>query len=274
MADKRIYQLERASDPTDAMAIPIDDAGFSETQYISWATIKSFILTAFGVNYVPYRGATNSIDLGTETITAGGAVFGTATDNATFEADGTLILNGAATVFRDEKNDVLNLKVAGTGVSINPTESTADFSSASDLSDYLYVNVQMNHDRKLTSAIYPHIHYFTASANVPNFLLEYRWQINGGRKATSWTRLKCNTKAFTYVSGTINQIAVSAAIAAPSGDDVDNISDIVQFRIYRDNANTSGLFTGSDAADSVVSVISFDIHIEIDSMGSREEYVN
>lgn len=172
--------------------------------------------------------------------------------------------------WRDEIGDALSLQQSGPGVSSNATESTVDFTTASNLSDYLYVNVQLNHDRQLTSAIAPHIHFFQASDAVPNFLLQYRWQKNGAAKVTSWTNLKCNTPVFTYVSGTIHQIADSANIAAPSGD---NISDIVQFRILRDNANTSTVFTGADPYSGTVGVIAFDVHLQLDATGSFTEYI-
>jgi len=74
-------------------------------------------------------------------------------------------------------------------------------------SDYLYLNVQLNHDKDLSSSIYPHIHFLQTVAGVPNFLLQYRWQIQGGVSITSWTSVVCNLPAFTYVSGNLNQIA-------------------------------------------------------------------
>jgi len=269
MADKRTYQLDEETTITDDMTLLIDDASFSESKSVKVSTLVAAIVA--GGDFVPYTGATETVDLGAQLLQATTGKFGDVSggDYAGFLADGTLQLYGAATVFRDEKNDVLNLKVAGSGVSINPTESTAEFTTSADLSDYLYVNVQLNHDRKLGADIYPHIHYFANDADVPNFLFEYRWQIDGGAKTTAWTRLICNNAAFTYVSGTINQLAYSAPITPPAND---MLSDIVQFRIYRDNANTSTLFADADKFTGTVGILSFDCHIEIDSMGSHEEF--
>lgn len=269
MSNKRTYQLDEETTITDDMTLLIDDASFAESKQVKVPTLLAAVVASG--NYVPYSGATETVDLGAQLLQAGTGKFGDVSggDYAGFLADGTLQLYGAATVFRDEKNDVVNLKVAGTGVSINPTESTAEFTNASDLSDYLYVNVQLNHDRKLESNIYPHIHYFANDAVVPNFLLEYRWQVDGGAKTTAWTQLICNNAAFPYVSGTINQLAYSAPITPPVND---MLSDIVQFKIYRDNANTSTLFLGADKFPGTVGILSFDVHIELDSMGSHEEF--
>lgn len=164
---------------------------------------------------------------------------------------------------------VTRLRVVGVGLALNDTEGTADFATNANLSDYLWDNTQLNHDRDFSSPIHPHIHWFQAQNNTPNWLLHYRWHLNGGAKVTSWTYLPCNTNAFAYTSGTILQISYGAAIVAPASS---NVSDIIQFRIYRDNANTSAQFGGADAYSAVAGMLSFDCHIELDSNGSIAEY--
>lgn len=176
----------------------------------------------------------------------------------------------AVNSWRDEIGDALSIQQKGPGVSRNVTENTVDFTTAANLSDYLYLNVQLNHDRQLTTAIAPHIHFEQARNAVPNFLLQYRWQKQGAAKTTAWTNLACNAAVFTYVSGTLENIADSALITPPSGD---GISDIVQIRILRDNANTSGVFAGADPYNTTVGIVAFDIHIQIDSAGSISEYI-
>ena len=173
--------------------------------------------------------------------------------------------------WRDEYGDVLTLRSVGTGVSINAAESVAEFTVASDLNDFLYKNTQLNHDRDETAVVSPHVHWFQASNAVPNFLFQYRWQVNGGTKLTPWLNLRMNVPFFTYVSGTIHQLCdLAADIAPPAGS---TISDIIQFRLLRDNANTSGAFTGADPYVGTVGVLSVDIHIQTNSLGSTTEYV-
>lgn len=196
---------------------------------------------------------------------------GTASNNASFAADGTLTLAGTATVFDDFVGAGISLRISGPGLSANITESTLEFLATSDLSDYIYTNVQLTHKWMLSSVIYPHIHYPQIIAAVPNFLLQYRWQKLGSLKTTAWTSLKCNIPAFTYTPSTaLNQLVHTAAgITPPAGA---AISDIVQFRILRDNANASGVFAGADPIAAVVSLDSFDVHIETDTLGSRTEF--
>lgn len=195
--------------------------------------------------------------------------FGSATNYSIFEADGTLQAFGDGTCFRDELGDVAKLKVVGVGITADDTESAYDFLTSANLSDYLWTNVQLNHDMKAGANIKPHIHFFQTNNAAPNFLIQYRWQKNGGAKTTSWTNYKCNTLVYTYTSGTLNQIAYGAAITPPVGY---NLSDILQVRVLRDNANTSTVFAGADPYTGSASVTSVDVHIEIDMLGSRSEY--
>ena len=59
-------------------------------------------------------------------------------------------------------------------------------------------------------------------------------------------------------------------MAAPSPD---GISGILQLRVLRDNANTSGEFSGADAYTGAAHLVFVDIHREEDTKGSSSEYV-
>lgn len=197
--------------------------------------------------------------------------FGAAGNQTAFDTTGHQTMTGNARPWRDEIADALNLKSQGPGVSINATESVAEFVHTAQVTDYLYINVQLNHDRDLAVNIFPHIHFFQAENKVPNFMLQYRWQLNGGEKTTAWTPLKCNTLAFAY-SGTtkVNIAGTASGIAVPVGT---TLSDIVQFRVIRDHDNASTLFTGEDPYTATVGVLAFDIHFQINSLGSTDEYL-
>ena len=200
-----------------------------------------------------------------------GARFGINGFNCTtFDSSGHQTMRGDARPWRDELTDALNIKTVGTRATVNASENTVEFTNLAQIAtDYCHLNIQLNHDKDTTASIYPHIHFFQDNNAVPNFLLQYRWQVNGGAKVTSWTNLICNTLAFTYTSGTINQIAYSAAIAPPVGSD---LSDIVQFRICRDTDNDSTLFAGADPYTGTVGFSAFDVHFMLSSIGSDTEY--
>lgn len=191
------------------------------------------------------------------------------TSYSEFEEDGTYKANGNATTWDDLNGSALTLQVQGVGLSLNATESTLEFTTAANLSDYAFANYQNRHRWKAGSVVNPHIHWEQANNNIPNFLIRYRWQRNLNSKTTAWTDYKCTTPVATYVSGTFNQICHGAGITPPAGY---NISDVLELRVFRDNANNSGVFTGSDQYTGTVGVTFVDIHIEEDTLGSRTEY--
>lgn len=199
------------------------------------------------------------------------ARFGTSSNNTTFEADGTMVANGNATTFRDELNDLIKSANSNPAkLSINYSENSVEFATNATTSDYCVMNVQLNHLWKLGSELHPHLHWWQNASGVPNWLIQYRWQKEGNAKTTAWTSAVWDAHAFTYTSGTLNQITEFGHISAPVG--YGQVSDIVQVRIIRDTNNTSGLFSGVDTYTGVASAVSFDIHIECDTLGSRTEY--
>ena len=190
--------------------------------------------------------------------------------NLAVEADGTLRMDGAATVFDDMFGDITKVKVKGSGLLLNDTENTIDFTPSANLSDYAIVVYQMSHKWKMGTAIYPHFHWVQESNSVPNFLIQYRWQENGKAKTTDWAYYKCNTaSAFSYTSGSLNQITHGSGLTPPADY---GISDVIQIRILRDTGNASGVFSGNDPYSGTVSISSVDCHFEIDTEGSRSEY--
>jgi len=188
------------------------------------------------------------------------------------EADGTYRASGTATCFRDELNDLIKTGTnnPSSHLVLDLTEGTLDFKDNCDLNDWALMNVQINHDWKLGSDVEPHIHWFQNANNIPNWLIQHRWQKQCGAKTTAWTSVKYTTNACTYSSGTINQITGFGTITPPVG--YGQVSDIIQIRLLRDTANASTLFTGADPYTGDAEAVSFDVHIEVDTLGSRALY--
>jgi hypothetical protein len=186
---------------------------------------------------------------------------------SSFDENGFLTFHGDARIYRDELGDALSLKSVGPRVTINDIESLVEFSATAGMTDYLFKNLQLNHDRELGTPIQPHLHFFQGASVVPNFLLQYRWVKLGEQKPVPWTNIACNVPVFPYTSGVLSQIAtVPELIEPPTGD---GVSDIVQFRVIRDNSNISGEFVGADSYSGSVGILSFDVHIIADSIGSK-----
>jgi len=188
-----------------------------------------------------------------------------------FEPDGTMVAYGDATCWRDELQSLIGqrLESPGSDITRDLAEGTVVFDDATTLADYVTMNVQLNHDRKIGENVEVHVHWFQASANVPNWLVQYRWQSNGDAKVTAWTDSADQNEVFTYTSGTILQITDLAEITPPAGD---GVSDILQLRLIRDTDNDSGLFAGTDPLTGDVAAVNMDVHMIINTLGSRLEY--
>ncbi len=203
-------------------------------------------------------------------ITQPGGRFGGSSNYADFDATGHLTFAGDARPWRDELGELIGKKRKGVRISEDLDEGVLLFADTCLIADdWVITNVQLNHDKDLGASIYPHLHWLQASATVPNWLLQYRWQVQGAAKTTAWTSAKYSSQAFSYSAGTLNQIAIFAAIAPPSGA---GLSDIVQFRILRDTNNDSGLFAGKDSLAGNAVAMMFDVHFMISSLGSTDEY--
>lgn len=210
--------------------------------------------------------------IGIANLIAATAQFGSATDYSEFEADGTYQMVGNATVWRDELNDLVGSRLESPSSRIiqNNAEGSVTFQDNADLTDYVTMSIQINHQWKLGSGIRPHIHWWQAQSDMPNWLVQYRWQSNGSAKDTTWTDIPWATNQFTYVSGTLNQITNFGTITPP---DPNGLSDIVQIRLLRDNANDSGEFDAVDPVTGDVDAVNLDIHVENDTLGSRTEFI-
>jgi hypothetical protein len=191
-------------------------------------------------------------------------------DYTKFDTSGHQSMAGNSRPWRDELGELLGKKRLGTRITEDLAEGAVLFADNCQIADdYVITNVQLNHDKDLSAPLHPHLHWFQASANVPNWMIQYRWQKSCGVKVTSWTSAKYTSHACAYSSGTIHQITGFGEIAVPVGTD---LSDIVQFRILRDTDNDSTLFTGADPLSGNASALMFDIHFQTNSLGSTEEY--
>lgn len=190
---------------------------------------------------------------------------------AEFEADGTLKFYGDATAFRDEFGPLIGAKLESPASKIvtNAAEGTVTFKDSAALTDYISMPVQLNHDAKTGASVYPHIHWWQTTADIPNWLLQHRFQLNGSAKNTTWTDVKYASHAFTYTSGTLNQITAFGALALPEGA---GVSTVLQLRLLRDTANASTLFAGADPLTGDVDAMFYDVHIEVDMLGSHGQY--
>jgi len=149
------------------------------------------------------------------------------------------------------------------GATLKPDYSTAEnglLFPQNDDTEIAYIVLQFPHERKNGSDIKPHVHFIQDSADIPVFKIDYRWYKNGDTVPATWTTLSTSSLVFTYTSGNMLQIAAFPDI---DGSSVDTVSSILDIKLYRDD----NVVTGD------VLLKEFDVHYQIDQMGSRTEYV-
>ena len=127
----------------------------------------------------------------------------------------------------------------------------------------MFFTIQFPHGYKLGSDVYPHVHWTPTDAGAGSVVwqLEYSWadidevfpavtpiEIADAAAGVAWT----------------HQLASFAAV---TGSGATGVSSMLVCRLFRDPAHASDTY-GSDAA-----LLEFDVHFEIDTVGSRIELV-
>lgn len=185
----------------------------------------------------------------------GNVHIGTSAANGTdFEPDGTMVFKGKATVFRDIK---MYLTSGKRGANAKPDFDEANVGylfPQNDVSEILYLIVQIPSGYKEGEDLIPHIHWLQTSISTATFKIDYMWH-NQGASTTSFTTLQCDEGEFNYTSGAMHQHSNFPAISGTGK----TIGSSLQFRLYRDDNFVSG----------DVLTWEFDLHYEKNTAGSR-----
>lgn len=178
-------------------------------------------------------------------------------------------INLTNTVWRDMVMDLFGRRLNSTsgGVDYDYDENVINFGSGGDIdasADRVGGNQEINHDFKIGNVTFiPHIHWFQAASTKFELTIRYRHQKNGAAKTTNWTTLQLiandGQDVFTYGSGILNQIT-----STKSNIILTNIglSDTIQIQMAR-----------TDSLGGTMPVYFFDLHGEIDTIGSKQEYI-
>jgi hypothetical protein len=212
----------------------------------------------------------------------GTTTLGTATDNTTIEADGTMKFNGNATVWND-----LNVYPDATsrGSSNPPTwggGSSTYFKNdgassqgvflwmfSSSTEQELYFTIQIPHPYKVGTTLYPHVHWTTKTGTPSGtnvvWGFEYTVVAIGGVFGNT-TTITGNTviASIGTPSGTGQHLITSLGTISGTGI---GISTILVCRVFRKTADANDTF-GNE-----VGFLGFDIHYEADTSGSRQEFI-
>lgn len=200
--------------------------------------------------------------------------------NLVVESDGTLRMDGNATVWDDLMVYPDATSKGGSKAPVWGGSSGAFKKNGSSQGVFIwmfhktteqevYFTVQLPHSYKVGTALYPHVHWTTAIGTPTRtnvvWGLEYSViAIGGSFPNTSTLTGNSVISPIATISG-IGQHLITS-LGSISGTNL-GISTVIACRLYRDATNSI------DAFDEEVGLLGFDIHYEKDTQGSREEFV-
>ena len=158
---------------------------------------------------------------------------------------------------------------ASTRINFDYEDVTVDFAAnARYPNEPMSVSRQLRHGVKEgTQNFGVHLHWIQEEDADPNWVVAHRY-FNNGDVPGAWTLAAPGTlRVFTYAAG-ITQITAFPAVALP---DV-KISGFWEVKLYRDTANATGLFAGSDTYSVAARIKSIDTHAQFDLPGSSQEF--
>ncbi|MCX6270585.1 MAG: hypothetical protein NTU44_05075 [Bacteroidetes bacterium] len=194
---------------------------------------------------------------------------GNAANNSTFEADGTMQMNGTATVWDDLRVPVSATNKAGStptiGVFIGNTQIYYFMDNATN---ELFFEVQMHHSWKTGSTIYPHVHWIPytngSSEQKVQWSLEYTWvDINGVFSTT--TTITGDTPTSNPTSLVAKTHYLTQLGTGISGSGITGVSSMLVCRLFRVGP--------TDTYTDKAGLLEFDFHYEVNTIGSRQEFI-
>lgn len=232
--------------------------------------------TTAGTNYI---GTTDAKDLVLKTnatsrvnVTSAGVttIGNIATgDISKIEADGTLKFEGEAGVWDDLRVSLDKGSSSATIDYIWGSEGPQIYFFRNNAVSAMSFVVQIPHSWKEGTTIYPHIHWMPRTTGTGNMVwnFDYSWQNYNPTTPLAFPTYTTNT-IVTEGPFTANTHRISSLVPAEGLTVAENkISSILICRIWRDPANTDDTYS-ADAG-----VLSFDIHFQIDTVGSRATFV-
>lgn len=177
--------------------------------------------------------------------------------------EGTLRLQNNATTFEDLRFPATAINPQGAIAAMSFDTINIGFTASPIADQSIAIIAQMPHAWKLGSIIYPHIHWQPLTSNTGNIVwkIEYKWTNIGAVEDSSWS----TQTVVVPVTGGVGKHLISS-FAGIDGTNKE-LSSLLTIKIYR---------LGTDILDTCTSNVllkEFDIHYEIDSFGSNEQYI-
>ena len=211
---------------------------------------------------------TRDVDFSSGTFGIGNVAGGNYTE---FEADGTMVSVGEAKTWDDSQAAVIYMRTGGTALTLAPIIPTTGtlYQYRLDLNDEIHLQIQINHKYVVDSAVHLHIHLLNQAAigaTNYNVGIEVEWAWAGLDKVMSTpateSTVDCsfqNASAYTHKVFELKDITPAATTGT--------ISSILLLRIKRVAGTTQSYATND------IFLMGIDVHVEQDTLGSRDEYI-
>ena len=200
---------------------------------------------------------------------AGGAIGG-ASNFSEFEADGTLVFHGDATVFDDLRiepvSKSIGLKAPTFGTFRNGLLAYEFDDALVAAEKELFFSVQIPHAWKEGSNVSPHVHFAPLVAGSAGNLVRWGLEYSKAKIGTAFgasTTIYASTLAYGTITTQYSHCLVEFADIDMTGD---TLSTILVCRLFRNSSHAD------DTLAQTVGLLYIDFHYEIDTIGSRAEF--
>lgn len=228
----------------------------------------NFVGTTDATALVLKTNNTSRVTVSSDGVTKIGDVSGG--NDTKIEADGTLVFEGAAEVWDDLRVSVDNGS-SSAALGYLPGDSSGGqiwyFKDASGL-ETLSFQAQLPHSYKEGTNIYPHIHWMPKATEPGNveWNLDYTWVNYDATTPLTFPATTTNTVVAMGSFTSRTHLITSLASGGLDGTGK-KVSSILICRIWRNSGNTADTYR-NDAG-----LLSIDFHYQIDTVGSRAQYV-
>lgn len=227
----------------------------------------NFVGTTDATSLVLKTNAISRVNVSSDGVTKIGDVVGG--NDTKFEADGTIVMEGAATVWDDLR---VSLDKGSSSASLEFVWGSTGpqiwyFRDNNGLEAMSFV-VQLPHSWKEGTAIYPHIHWMpkASESGTVEWNLDYSWQNYDPTTPLAFPTFTTSTVtvAGPFVANTHRLTSLTGGAGLIGTDK--KISSILICKIWRNSSN------GADTYNDDAGLLSLDFHYQIDTVGSRTEY--
>jgi len=272
------YNSGTAVSPVWIKLITSDNTGYWKTTGNAGTdSTVNFIGTTDRKSLVMKTNNSKRINISSDGITT----IGDGSNQVKIDSAGHFSLEGSATnynditvapfsTYRDGTNGPLftAMKNNGSGSRGVQTFTFQDLSASNE--QEVFFSIQMPHNWKEGTTVYPHVHWSpqTNTSGTVVWGFEYTWIDYNATTPIAFPNTTIITATTAAVTGTdADKHLISSFSAISPSVNQGKISSILMCRFFRNSSNASDTYAGNAA------LLSFDIHYEIDAIGSNTLYI-